>query len=90
MVEPAEESLMHVLAEHVRKAFNLREDQVHHDKQPFNNRITFDIPNIELVIQYGEYGEDLVLRQENLSSYSLENRELITRLGKGFDKILQQ
>lgn len=90
VIEPADESLMPVLTEYIRKELNLREDQVHHVKEEYSNRTTFDVPGKSLVVQYGEYGEDLVFRDERTPTYSLENRELITRIAKGFDKILQK
>lgn len=89
-IEPVQEAMMFELAKYVRDELHLTEAQMKHDKQEYSNKITFEYEGGSFTLQHGYYGTDLVLRQEDEGRNSDANKALMTRLGKGFNALLNE
>jgi hypothetical protein len=58
--------------------------------EQYNNKYIIPYQQTQLLLEYGKYGNDLMLKEDPPVLSSSENRELITRLAKGFNSILRE
>jgi hypothetical protein len=90
VLDPVDEPMMEIFADFISQKIDMKKEDMVHDKQEYSNKINFTYQGEPYIIQYGEYGQDLVLKQEtNLKSVE-GNKAFITDIGKGFNALLSQ
>jgi len=90
LLYPVKETLMDPLYAFIQQELNLDTTQVQRVHEQYNNKITIPYQGRTLVIEYGKYGNDLVLYEDESNSSFEVNKVLIQRIGKGFNAILNQ
>ena len=88
-LDPVSESMMEHLAGYIKQELQLDASKVNHEKLDWSNKIKFDYPGANLILQYGEYGNDLVLKEDPAGTET-SNKKMINGIGKGFNAILAE
>ncbi len=86
-LDPVKESMREHLSAYIQQELKLDPSAVYRIDGDYLNRVYIKYGEIILMLIYGEYGEDLVLRQDAKIDLAI-NKDLMTRLGKGFNAIL--
>jgi hypothetical protein len=85
---PVKETLMNSLYTYMRDQLSLDTSQVQKIHEPYNNKITIPYQGRQFILEYGKYGDDLVLYEDgNPTSYEV-NKQIIQQIGKGFNALL--
>ncbi|MGB4849381.1 MAG: hypothetical protein WBP41_15760, partial [Saprospiraceae bacterium] len=56
--------------------------------EEYNNKITIPYQNRTFIIEYGKYGDELVLYEDRGNTTFEENKLMIQQIAKGFNKLL--
>lgn len=88
-LNPVMEPMLDHLLAYIVKEYKISDEGIIQDKQEYKHIVTINIGDKNLTLTYGEYGDDLVLVQHNIIDYK-QNKELITKIGLGFNAILAQ
>jgi hypothetical protein len=86
-LDPVKESMLEHLSAFIQAELKLDPSAVYRMDGDYLNRLYIKYGDITLMLIYGEYREDLVLRQDAEIDIAV-NKEIMTRLGKGFNAIL--
>lgn len=89
-LDPVKESMRDHLSAYIQAELKLDPSQIYKIDGDYLNRIYASVNDIKLMMIYGEFGQDLVLKQEEplMPIHMEQNKALITRLSKGFNAIL--
>ncbi|HEX5111244.1 MAG TPA: hypothetical protein VFV79_00240 [Saprospiraceae bacterium] len=87
---PVKMELMDKLFTFVQQELHLDTAKVTRVNEEFNHSITFLQEGRTFVIEYGKYGNDLVLYEDNNDTPFEINKVIIQRIGKGFNELLNQ
>ena len=88
-LDPVKESMMELLSSYIKTELKLEPSQVYRIEGDYANRMYVKYYDITLMMIYGEYGNDLVLKQDIDIDFA-KNKALITRIGRGFNHLLNQ
>lgn len=87
---PVAEDMMHELAKFIKTELNLKDDQVVHEKEEYQNRYRITAPSITLIIEHDPTTNSIVLKENQPVPDHSVNKETIHRISKGFNALLQQ
>jgi hypothetical protein len=90
MLYPVKETLMDPLYAFMQQELNLDTAQVQRVHEQYNNKITIPYQGHTFIIEYGKYGNDLVLYEDESNTSFEVNKVIIQRIGNGFNAILNQ
>jgi len=86
-LDPVKESMREHLSAYIQQELKLDSSAIYRIDGDYLNRLYIKYGEITLMLIYGEYSEDLVLRQDAKIDLAI-NKEIMTRLAKGFNAIL--
>ena len=87
---PVKETLMDPLYQFMVKELRIDTAQVQQVHEQYNNKITIPYDGRTFIIEYGKYGNDLVLYEDGQNTPYDVNKVLIQQIGKGFNALLSQ
>lgn len=87
---PVAENMMHELAKYIKTELSLSNEQVKHEKEEYQNRYRITAPNITLLIEYNPSANAVVLNENQPVADHSVNKEIIQRIGKGFNALLEK
>jgi hypothetical protein len=90
MLYPVKETLMEPLYAFMQQELKFDTAQVQRVHEPYNNKITIPYQGRTLILEYGKYGNDLVVYEEGSNTPLEVNKLLIQQIGKGFNTLLSQ
>jgi hypothetical protein len=88
-LDPVKESMMEHLSSYIKTELKLEPAQVYRMDGDYANRLYIKYNDITAMMIYGEYGNDLVLKQDVGIDFA-KNKAFITRIGRGFNQLLGQ
>jgi hypothetical protein len=86
-LDPVKETMRDQLSSFIQAELKLDPSQVYKIDGDYANRVYIKINNAVFMMVYGEYGQDLVFRQDGQIDVT-ENKALMTRISKGFNALL--
>jgi hypothetical protein len=86
-LDPVKESMRDHLSAFVQGELKLDPSQIYRIDGDYGNKMYVKYNDTILVMIYGEYGNDLVLRQDRATFFG-EHKDLFSRIGKGFNALL--
>ncbi|MBP7239334.1 MAG: hypothetical protein KBA14_03850 [Saprospiraceae bacterium] len=90
ILDPVSEAMLTHLATFVQNDLQIAADSVQHINEEYNNRFIMAYQGKTITVKYGEYGSDLLVTYEGEGLTMAENKTLISRIGKGFNLVLNQ
>lgn len=85
---PVKATLMNPLYAYVQQVWKIDTAQVTQVHEEYNNKITIPYQNRTFIIEYGKYGDELVLYEDRGNTTFEENKLMIQQIAKGFNKLL--
>jgi hypothetical protein len=89
ILDPIKESITTNLSNFIRNELKLEPSDMYQQEGEYKNRVFVKYGDIKMTMVYGEYGNDLVLKQEGKINMS-ENKALISRIANGFNALLSE
>jgi len=87
---PVKATLMNPLYQYMVQELRIDTAQVQQVHEQYNNKITIPYDGRTFIIEYGKYGNDLVLYEDGQNTPYEVNKVLIQQIGKGFNALLSQ
>jgi hypothetical protein len=89
-LDPVQEPMIETVYQFIKNELQLDTTKVIRTTEQFNNKYIIPYQQTQLVLEYGKYGNDLMLKEDSPVLTVEENQVLISRLAKGFNAILQE
>jgi hypothetical protein len=90
MLYPVKETIVEHLYNFMLQELKFDTTQVQRVHEEFNYKYTIPYQGRTLIIQYGKYGNDLVLFEEDDTTPFEVNKVIIQQIGKGFNALLSE
>jgi hypothetical protein len=90
MLYPVKETIVEHLYSFMLQELKFDTTQVQRVHEEFNYKYTIPYQGLTLIIQYGQYGNDLVLYEEGDKIPFEVNKVIIQQIGNGFNALLNQ
>jgi hypothetical protein len=79
--------IQHVL-NFIQQEFKLTPDKIVKAEGDYSNKTYITIEDMKFVLEFGYYGNDIRIQEEYPKFYSDKNKDIMTRLGRGFNVLL--
>jgi hypothetical protein len=86
-LDPVKETMRDHLSAYIQTELKLDTSQLYRIEGDYTNKVYIKYNSMILTLTYAEYGKDLVLRQDGEINQA-DNKTIITRIGKGFNTLL--
>jgi hypothetical protein len=87
-LDPVQEPMIEHVFQFILKELHLDTTLVTRTTEKYNNKYIIPYQQTQLLLEYGKYGSDLLLKEDPPKLPYQENRTLISRLAKGFNVLL--
>lgn len=90
ILDPVSEPMLTHLATFIQNELQITPDNIQHINEEYYNRFIMAYQDKTITVKYGEYGSDLLVTYEGDGLTMAESKTLISKIGKGFNVILNQ
>lgn len=87
-IDPVQEIMIEQVFQFIKKELQPDTTKITRTTEKYNDKYTIPYQQTQLVLEYGKYGNDLMLKEDPPQLSYQENRALMTRLAKGFNALL--
>ena len=87
-IDPVREIMIEQVFQFIKKELQPDTTKITRTTEQYNDKYTIPYQQTQLVLEYGKYGNDLMLKEDPPQLSYQENRTLMTRLAKGFNALL--
>jgi hypothetical protein len=89
-LDPVREPMIEHLFQYIKSELQPDTAKITRTKEEYNNKYIIPYQQTQLLLKYGEYGNDLILKEDPPQLSQPENKALISRIAKGFNAMLQE
>lgn len=90
VLDPVSDPMLTYLADYIQSELKIDTANIQHINEEYNNRFLMTYEGKTILVKYGEYVSDLVVSIEGEGLNPDDTRSIITRIGKGFNALLDQ
>lgn len=89
-LDPVKEPMIEHVFQFIKNELQLDTSKVTRTTEQYNDKYTIPYQQTQLILEYGKYGNDLILYEDGGNSPYEANKLLIQQIGKGFNAQLNQ